>query len=79
MKSKPNFYACWLHHMAYFLVHSLASSLYFDESVLNNRAMSGTSGSSGLGSQSSEQIDKRTVDENGEQHWEKKNKNKKKH
>lgn len=48
------------YHIAYFLVHSFATSLYFDFSVLYMRAMSGTSGSSGLGSQSNEQIDNRT-------------------
>jgi hypothetical protein len=48
--------------MAYFLVHSLAVSLYFGLSVLYIRAMSGTSGSSGLGSFSNEQIDNNTFE-----------------
>lgn len=48
------------HHIAYFLVHSLANSLYFSRSVLYILAISGTSGSSGFGSQSREQIDNRT-------------------
>ena len=52
-----------VHHIAYFLVHSLATSLYFDKSVLYVRAMSGTKGSSGLGSFRSEQIDSNTVEE----------------
>lgn len=49
------------HHIAYFLVHSRASSLYFSRSVLYILAISGTSGSSGLGSQSREQIDNKTA------------------
>lgn len=49
------------HHIAYFLVHSRANSLYFSRSVLYILAISGTSGSSGFGSHSREQIDKRTV------------------
>lgn len=49
------------HHIAYFLVHSRANSLYFSRSVLYILAISGTSGSSGFGSQSREQIDNRTV------------------
>ena len=48
------------HYMAYFLVHSLAQSLYFPGSVLYSLAISGTSGSSGFGSQSSEQMDNKT-------------------
>lgn len=48
------------HHIAYFRVHSRASSLYFSRSVLYILAISGTSGSSGLGSQSREQIDNNT-------------------
>ena len=47
-------------HIAYFRVHSLAISLYFSRSVLYIRAISGTKGSSGLGSVSSEQMDRRT-------------------
>jgi len=50
------------HHWAYFLVHSLAWSLYFFLSVLYRRAISGTSGSSGFGSVSSEQMDRRTFE-----------------
>ena len=46
--------------MAYFLVHSCARSLYLFLSVLNIRAISGTSGSSGFGSVSNEQIESRT-------------------
>jgi len=48
------------HHMAYFLVHSRANSLYFSRSVLYILAISGTNGSSGFGSHSSEQIDNKT-------------------
>lgn len=48
------------HHIAYFRVHSRASSLYFSRSVLYILAISGTSGSSGFGSHSREQIDNRT-------------------
>lgn len=51
------------HHIAYFRVHSRASSLYFSRSVLYILAISGTSGSSGLGSQSREQIDNKTAKE----------------
>jgi len=47
---------------AYFVVHSFASELYLVLSLLNTLAMSGTSGSSGLGSVRSEQIDKSTLD-----------------
>jgi len=50
------------HHWAYFLVHSLAWSLYFFLSVLYRRAISGTRGSSGFGSVSSEQMDRRTFE-----------------
>lgn len=50
------------HHIAYFLVHSRANSLYFSRSVLYILAISGTSGSSGLGSHSREQIDNNTFD-----------------
>ena len=46
--------------MAYFRVHSLASSLYLLRSVLYILAISGTRGSSGFGSVSSEQIDNNT-------------------
>ena len=49
------------HHIAYFRVHSRANSLYFSLSVLYILAISGTSGSSGLGSQSREQIDNKTA------------------
>ena len=51
------------HHIAYFLVHSRANSLYFSRSVLYILAISGTSGSSGFGSQSREQIDNKTIKE----------------
>lgn len=47
--------------MAYFLVHSFASSLYRALSVLKIRAMSGTRGSSGLGSHNRLHIERRTV------------------
>ena len=46
--------------MAYFLVHSLAQSLYFPTSVLKSLAISGTRGSSGFGSHSREHIDRST-------------------
>lgn len=49
------------HHIAYFRVHSRANSLYFSRSVLYILAISGTNGSSGFGSHSREQMDKRTV------------------
>lgn len=49
------------HHIAYFLVHSRANSLYFSRSVLYILAISGTNGSSGFGSQSREQIDNKTA------------------
>lgn len=52
------------HHIAYFRVHSRASSLYFSRSVLYILAISGTSGSSGLGSQRREQIDNNTERKN---------------
>lgn len=48
------------HHIAYFRVHSRASSLYLSRSVLYILAISGTSGSSGFGSHSREQIDNST-------------------
>ena len=48
------------YHIAYFFVHSFASSSYFFLSVLNILAYSGTNGSSGLGSVRSEQMDNRT-------------------
>ena len=51
-------------HMAYFLVHSLAHSVYFFRSVLYSLAISGTRGSSGLGSHSMEQIDNNTCNNN---------------
>ena len=47
-------------HIAYFLVHSLAQSLYLATSVLKSLAISGTSGSSGFGSHSREHIDRST-------------------
>ena len=46
--------------MAYFLVHSLAISRYLFLSVLYILAISGTRGSSGLGSVNSEQIESNT-------------------
>ena len=49
------------HCIPYFLVQSLASSSYFFLSVLNNLAISGTRGSSGLGSQSKELMERRTL------------------
>jgi len=49
-------------HIAYFLVHSRANSEYFSLSVLKILAISGTRGSSGLGSQRSEQIESNTFD-----------------
>ena len=52
---------CTLHHMAYLRVHSLARSLYLVRSVLYILAISGTRGSSGLGSVRSEQIDNNTA------------------
>ena len=48
--------------MAYLRVHSLACSSYLGRSFLYIRAMSGTSGSSGLGSHNREQIERRTFD-----------------
>ena len=47
-------------YMAYFLHHSLASWLYFSLSVLKILAISGTRGSSGLGSHSREQMERST-------------------
>ena len=47
-------------YMAYFLVHSFAQSLYLLMSVLYSLAISGTRGSSGLGSHSREQMDNST-------------------
>lgn len=49
-------------YMAYFWVHCRAVALYFSLSVLYVRAISGTSGSSGFGSQSNEQIESNTLD-----------------
>jgi len=49
-------------HMAYFLVHSRASSVYLSLSVLNILAISGTRGSSGFGSHSKEQMDSNTLE-----------------
>ena len=46
--------------MAYFRVHSLAVASYLARSVLYTCAISGTSGSSGFGSVSMEQIDSKT-------------------
>ena len=47
-------------HIAYFLVHSLPSSLYLGRSVLKILAISGTNGSSGFGSVKSDEMDNRT-------------------
>lgn len=47
--------------MAYLRVHSRAVDSYWARFVLYTCAISGTRGSSGLGSVSMEQIDKRTV------------------
>lgn len=49
-------------YMAYFRVHSRAKSVYFSLSVLNILAISGTKGSSGLGSHKREQIDNSTFE-----------------
>jgi len=48
--------------MAYFFVHSFAMSVYFDLSVLNVLAISGTSGSSGFGSHKREHMDRSTFE-----------------
>ena len=48
-------------YMAYFRVHSRAVASYLARSVLYKWAISGTRGSSGLGSVSIEQIDRSTV------------------
>jgi len=56
--------------MAYLRVHSLAQSLYFEMSVLYNLAISGTSGSSGLGSHNKEQIERSTFETvSAGDHW----------
>jgi len=66
--SKKNQYKDWAihltegHHMAYFRVHSRASSLYRSRSVLYILAISGTNGSSGFGSHNKEQIDSSTLE-----------------
>jgi len=57
-----SFFFLLSHHIAYFLVHSLANSVYFSLSVLNILAISGTNGSSGLGSHKREQIDNSTFE-----------------
>lgn len=49
-----------LDQTAYFRVHSLAVASYLAKSVLYTWAISGTSGSSGLGSQSMEQMERST-------------------
>ena len=49
-------------YMAYFLVHSLANWLYLCLSALKSLAISGTRGSSGLGSHNNEQMERRTLD-----------------
>lgn len=48
--------------VAYLRVHSRAVASYFDLSTLNNCAASGTSGSSGLGSVSNEQMERSTLE-----------------
>jgi len=58
----PRLLALVSHHIAYFRVHSLANSVYFSLSVLNILAISGTNGSSGLGSHNREQIDSSTFE-----------------
>ena len=50
------------YYIPYFRVHSLASSTYLSLSVLKIRAISGTRGSSGLGSQRSEHIESNTLE-----------------
>jgi len=49
-------------HIAYFLVHSRANSVYLSLSDLNILAISGTSGSSGFGSHRREQMDNNTLE-----------------
>uniref|UniRef100_A0A0B7B385 Uncharacterized protein n=1 Tax=Arion vulgaris TaxID=1028688 RepID=A0A0B7B385_9EUPU len=49
-------------HSAYFFVHSCANLLYSERFVLNVLAISGTNGSSGFGSVSSEQMERSTFD-----------------
>ena len=51
----------YYYYIAYFFVHSLANWLYFSLSVLKILAISGTKGSSGLGSQSREQTESKTL------------------
>jgi small-conductance mechanosensitive channel len=55
-----SFFLLLLLYEAYLLVHSLADLTYLSRSVLYILAISGTSGSSGLGSVSSEQIESKT-------------------
>ena len=59
-QNSPIIITVHIHHIAYLRVHSLASSLYFVLSVLYILAISGTRGSSGFGSVSSEQMDNNT-------------------
>ena len=59
-QNRPNIITVHIHHIAYLRVHSLASSLYLVLSVLYILAISGTRGSSGFGSVSSEQMDNNT-------------------
>jgi len=49
-------------YIAYFCVHCRAVALYFSLSVLYVRAISGTNGSSGFGSQSNEQMESNTFE-----------------
>jgi len=52
----------WSDHIAYFCVHCRAVALYPSRSCLYCFAISGTSGSSGLGSHNNEQIDSNTFE-----------------
>jgi len=54
-------WSCAEDYMAYLCVQSFASWLYRSLSVLYMRAISGTRGSSGFGSVSSEQMDSSTI------------------
>merc|ERR1711904_361333 len=50
------------HHIAYLLVHSFADWSCFGRSVLKSCAISGTNGSFGFGSVSSDEIERRTLE-----------------
>ena len=57
--------------LAYLFVHSLASVSYFARSVLYNLAISGTNGSSGLGSPSRLHMERSTLEiVSAGDHWE---------